>query len=743
MARAHPNLAPQAALAFNAANAAWRENRPDHALAEIEKAVAAAPDLAIAQVLKARILRRQGHLAKARQAYELALRSEPDHFDARLERGNILRATGDAQAAADDYRAAMATRADDPRPALALARLEEERADPGAGDRAAIAFQRALDRAAAGPEPQKRIAELYHDLARFRLERADLPRTLEALRQAKMALPPDSPTETQALIALDRAEVLLRLGMMDEGQQQMQALSTATAPAVLLSLARLAYRFNFWEEAIAILRRNADLHPETQQAWLELAEMQAEAWILDDALATLERAEQIGDLPTSIGENLRARIANRLGDAATARALYEQLEVRAPGTYRASIAMSLLYADDLPPETVAQRHRALFSDLGTNARARDAFPNDPDPDRPLRIGMVTADLHHQHPVNIFLQPLLARWDHDRLPLTIYFTGTTADDQTRLARSRVCAWRDIKAEGLASAVAADQIDILIDLSGHTAKSVMPLLANRLAPVQACFLGYPGSTGMPNIDWLIGDPIVTPPAQDGLCTEQVMRLPETVFCYAPETDYPLPDFSALRDRPLTFGSFNNIPKLGPRTVALWSRILNASPEARLLLRAPSFKAPAAIARFRDLFAAEGIAPDRLIFRGPVALDHMMHAYSEIDVALDPVAYNGGTTTLQALWMGVPVLTLAGGHFVSRMGASFLPAAGLDDWVAATEDDYVAKAQALTADRTALMHLKSGLRTELRQRPAWDPDRYAADFGDALRRMWRETPRDKPAS
>jgi len=218
---------------------------------------------------------------------------------------------------------------------------------------------------------------------------------------------------------------------------------------------------------------------------------------------------------------------------------------------------------------------------------------------------------------------------------------------------------------------------------------------------------------------------------------MRLPNTVFCFAPEVDYPLPDFVGLtRGRPLTFGSFNNIPKLTPGTIRLWADVLKAIPDSQLILRAPSFKDAAAIARFRRLFSEQGIAPVRLTFRGPVALDVMMQAYSEIDIALDPFPYCGGTTTLQALWMGVPVLTREGGQFVSRMGASFMTAAGLPDWVAKDDTAYVAKAVELGQDRPALLNLKRGLRAKLLTRPGWDADRYAADFGAALRAMWRQT-------
>lgn len=726
-------LPDEAAIAFNQANAAFREARFNEVLVFVEAALKAAPDLVEAHVLKARVFRRLDQIEAARAAYESALRVDPKSFDALLEQGNVLRGFGEDDEAAASYTAAMAARPTDARPALALARLMEEQPGPDAAERAAVAFQTAIDRAGAGPEPVPAMAGLCRDMARFRMDLADLPRALEALRQARLlagsgALAP--------LIDLDIAEAYLRLGMMDEAQALMERLSASEDPSLLRALAQLAYRFNFWSEAVAILTRWTVLRPDDAQAHLDLADMLVKAWLLEDALTSLNRAEASGAAPSVACAALRASIANRMGDAETALGLYEGLVAEGQESFASNAAMSLLYADSVTPQEVAERHRALFASWGQDARTRDSFCADPNSDRPLRIGMVTGDLHHQHPVNIFMQPLLARWDHARLPLTIYNMGSTVDDQTRLARRRAGTWRDVNTAQLPAQIEADRIDILIDLAGHTAGGTLRAFARRLAPVQASFLGYPGSTGVPNIDWLIGDPVVTPPEADHLCSERVMRLPHTVFCFAPEAEYPLPDFGASQGRPLTFGSFNNIPKLTPRTIRLWADVLRAVAGSRLLMRAPSFKDAGAVSRFRGLFADHGIGADRLVFRGPVGLDIMMHSYAEIDIALDPVPYCGGTTSLQALWMGVPVLSLDGGQFVSRMGASFMSAAGLPEWVAQDDDDYVSKAVVAALDRPELLNLKRGLRARLVARPGWDADLYAEDFGAALRKIWRET-------
>jgi predicted O-linked N-acetylglucosamine transferase (SPINDLY family) len=740
MSAAPTSIKPEAAAAFNTANAAFREGRFEAARDAAAQAARLAPAMAIAHVLNARALRRLGDAPAARTAYEAALTIDPTSFDALLEHGNVLRGLGEPVEAIASYSKAMEVRPLDARPALALARLWEEQPDQDAAERAAVAFQHALDRAGAGADPAPAMAGLCRDMARFRMERNDLPRALDVLRQARLLVEEGA---LAAMVDLDISEVYLRLGMMEKAQLLMEKLSGSEDPSLLRPLAQLAYRFNFWAEAVAILTRWTVLQPDDAQAHLDLADMQVKAWLLEDALVSLDRAEASGAVPPVASAALRASIANRLGDADTALALYEGLVAEGQDSFAPNAAMSLLYADTVTPEEVATRHRALFASWGHEARSLESFGADPNPDRPLRIGMVSGDLHHQHPVNIFMQPLLARWDHAGLPLTIYNTGSTVDDQTRLARSRVGTWHDVSTAQLPARIAVDRIDILIDLAGHTAGGTMRAFARRMAPVQASFLGYPGSTGVPNIDWLIGDPVVTPPGADHLCSEQVMRLPNTVFCFAPEVDYPLPDFESLaKGRPLTFGSFNNIPKLTPRTVRLWANVLLAIPGARLLLRAPSFKDAGAVARFRRLFADHGIDADRLVFRGPVGLDVMMQSYSEIDIALDPVPYCGGTTSLQALWMGVPVLTMEGGQFVSRMGASFMTAAGLPDWVARNDGDYVAKAVAIAQDRTALLDLKRGLRARLLAQPGWDADRYAKDFAEALRQTWSKTMQMKDA-
>ena len=403
-----------------------------------------------------------------------------------------------------------------------------------------------------------------------------------------------------------------------------------------------------------------------------------------------------------------------------------------------SAAMSSLYCDTLVAQEVSDLHRKLFAPLGENARTKESFKNSRDIKRKLKIGFVSADFHHQHPVNIFMQPVLARLNKDQFETTVYFTGVTYDDQTHQAKKRVgrwveCAiWND---EQLARDIEKAQIDILIDLSGHTSMHRMSLFAKRAAPVQVSFLGYPASTGVPNIDWIIGDSVVTPIGCESLYSEKIVRMPNTVFCFSPELEYPYPEYNETHQtRKLTFGSFNNVPKLTPHTISLWSKILHAVPESKLLLKAPSFLNKGAKESFIKRFESNGIDASRLEFRGPVGLFSMMLEYGDVDIALDPVPYNGGTTTLQAMWMGVPVIVKEGNNFVSRMGASFMKAAGLSDWVAKDDEEYVKIAKEMASDRKKLYELKKSMRDKLLKSSAWDIDLYTRDFESSLQKIWK---------
>ena len=719
---------------FNMGNVLLEQGQWEEAHACFAQALQNQAEFAAAWLQTARCEVRLGRLAQARESFASVLRLEPQNFSAWLEAGNLCRQMGLPEQALASYGRAVASAPARWEGHLTLARQLE---DAALWDEAARHYHQALGASSQKPGGVRAVHKM---MARYRLERGDAARALESLRQALGILRAENTepdVNERADLQIDLGEVLMRLGLQELAHRAFERASVATDEGVLSRLAQVSFHNNLWQEAQDVLRRNVALHPQSATALWNLAHSYAESWQLEEAEATLQKAEALA--PQSGAPSMRASIAGRLGDVDRAREMYRAMgEAEGPqSAMRSSAAMASLYSDTLSAQQVADLHRALFAPLGEGARAVASFANAREPGKRIRLGLISADFHHQHPVNIFMQPVLARLNRQQFEVFIYHTGIAHDDQTHQARARADHWVASAAMSplqLSRRIEADGIDMVLDLSGHTSMNRMAMLAQRVAPVQVTFLGYPGSTGVPNLDWIVADPVVAPQGSEGLFSEQVMRLPNTVFCYAPEADYPYPAYGqAHLQRPLTFGSFNNVPKLTPHTIKLWSAVLSELPQSRLVLKAPSFKDEMAIRTFRERFVREGVAAERIEFRGPVGLGDMMAEYADIDIALDPVPYNGGTTTLQAMWMGVPVLVKSGQHFVSRMGASFMQAAGLNDWVAHNDAEYVALAARHAGDRQALLSLKQGLRERLLGLPAWDIDQYVRDFEVALRQMW----------
>ena len=571
--------------------------------------------------------------------------------------------------------------------------------------------------------------ETLHWLGVWRLNAGDAQGAIAALR----TLPAQRHGSMMYL-----GEALLRAGHPEAAEKAFERASASVNPGFLHSLATRVYAHNYWQEAITILQRAHELRPTDVTILLALARIQSEVYELAACNETLARVRALApDHP-----ELRLQAAHQLGRMGDARGHLAMLRqaYEAGGDPRSrlasSIAMTALYDDTLSPQDVAALHRRLCEPIEKDLPPPPGFAPRATQGRRLRVGFVTGDLHRQHPVAIFMLPILTRIDRTRIEVCIYHTGTMHDAHTRQAEAHADRWRTAAAlddHALQRMILADEVDILVDLAGHTSSHRLGLFAIRSAPVQATFLGYPHSTGLRAIDWLIGDPVVSPDEHAALFSEGLARMPHSVFCFRPLADYPLPP-ARPADAPVTFGSFNNAMKLSGTTIRLWARVLDAVPGSVLLLKAPSLRDPTVCARFLSMFRAQGIAEDRVTFRGPTGLSDMMAEYGDIDVGLDPLPYNGGTTTMQALWMGVPVVTLAGGNFVGRMGASFLRSLGRPEWVASTPDDYVAIAQRLARDQAALRSERAALRAWMAASPLCDIDAYVRDFQSLLHRMWQ---------
>jgi protein O-GlcNAc transferase len=532
-------------------------------------------------------------------------------------------------------------------------------------------------------------------------------------------------------------EALLRVGQVAAAEKSFARASLSSNPDFLLTLSSKVYAHNYWQEAIAVLKKAIALRPQSVPSWLALAKIQSEVYLLAECRETLNQLQELApDHPEArlLSAGLQGRMGDARGHLRTLQAAYAQ-GGDPLSRLASSIAMTALYHDSLSCNEVADLHRQLCAPIEAVVKQKIDFSNPPSSNRRLRIGLVTGDLHRQHPVNIFMLPVLLRFDHAKFELCVYHTGTMHDEYTRQAQGCADRWTEVTTlddAALQRRIVSDEVDILLDLAGHTASHRLGVFALRAAPVQATFLGYPHSTGLSAIDWLVGDATVSPAEHAHLFSEGIAQMPGSVFCWAPVDDYPLPA-ARPASAPVVFGSFNNAMKLSPKTVALWARVLLAVPGSQLLLKAPSLRDEAVQSRFAALFAAQGITPERLIFRGPSGLGEMMQAYGDMDIALDPTPYNGGTTTLQALWMGVPVVTLTGGNFVSRMGMSFMQTLGRPEWVAADDAGYVKAAAKLAQACGTLRASRKLLREQMQASALCDIAGYVAHFETLLANMW----------
>lgn len=587
--------------------------------------------------------------------------------------------------------------------------------------------------------------ESAHWAGVWALQAGDAALAADLLRQPAGRSPPRYGSKMYLGLAL------FAQGQAAQAELAFQEAAQSPSPQFLDLLATKVLPLNYWQEAIAIRRRITELQPAKVSAWVDLALLQVESWKMSDAQQTLERARMLAP-----GDPSLATAARRIGgrtldpDDAFQYALAEYQKESPLSRMASVVTMSGLYASDISAADLQALHRRMAApieaDMGASATPPASFAQRLDPARRLRIGYITSDLFRQHPVNLFMLPVLERHDRARHDIHIFYTGNIRDEYTRRARAAATRWHDADTwsdEELRERILAEEIDILIDLSGHTSGHRLGVMVMRSAPVQVSYLGYPHSTGLSAVDWLIGDPVVSPFEHAALYTEGLAQLPHSVFCWAPVDPYPLPK-PRPAEAPLVLGSFNNAIKMGRKTFALWSRVLHALPQATLLIKAPGGDDALLQERLRKGFAAQGVDAARIVFRGPSALEDMMAEYGDMDIALDPLPYNGGTTSLQALWMGVPLVTRSGGNFVGRMSSSFLKTLGQEGWVAEDDDAFVRIVCELAAHIATVRQGREAQRRRMMDSPLCDIGRFTADLENLYAGMWAAAcSPDKPLS
>lgn len=383
-----------------------------------------------------------------------------------------------------------------------------------------------------------------------------------------------------------------------------------------------------------------------------------------------------------------------------------------------------------------RRHRVYGQLVAAAARPLPPIPGPRDPDRVLRIGILSPDLR-EHSVGYFIEPFFLHHTPG-VEIAVYSGHKTDDDRMTLRlRDRAALWREVSHmpdDALARRMRDDRVDVALDLSGATMGHRLGALAWRPAPVQITYLGYPSTTGVPGMTHRIVDSITDPPGAEAFATERLLHADPCFLCYTIPADAPEPQRTAREG--VTFGSFNVISKVGPQVLDAWARVMHATPGSRLLLKARSLGSESLRARLRADFERRGIEPGRVECLAFVKgrMNHLA-LYSRVDVALDPFPYNGTTTTCEALSMGVPVVTMEGDRHASRVGVSLLRAAGLDELVARSPEAYIELASSLAQDTARLDAFRRDLRPRMLASPLCDAQAFVERFERAIRSAWRE--------
>ncbi|MBP7371379.1 MAG: tetratricopeptide repeat protein [Opitutaceae bacterium] len=587
-------------------------------------------------------------------------------------------------------------------------------------------------------DPKSAICALRLGVA---LQALDRLQEAETQLRASLALVPKAPDAWMHLgIVLERqnrpADAIAALQKAielnprhSEAMEQLGTLLTATQGAAA---------------AEPIFRKLVSLQPNRASAWSNLGITLGNIGELGEALTCFERALALEPrlAHAHAGQGLTLERCYRLPEALAA---YSRAIDCNPSQYDAQSArlLGLHYLPDIPREQLFAEH------VQTGQRMAATLPKSclsaQVPARPatrtrLRLIILSADLR-AHSVAYFLEPLLAHLDRTAFEVILYHDHAKVDAMTERLRSLADEWRYIAAaphHAVAALLRNDAPDILLDLAGHTGLNRIALFSQRFAPVQVTYLGYPDTTGMPAMDYRLTDPFADPPGDsDAFNTETLVRFPATAWCYAPPLSAPAPAAPPSASfGNITFGCFNNFAKITDELLAIWARLLAAVPHSRLLLKGHGLEVPALRADIHRRFAQAGLDSNRveLLGRTSTIAEHLA-TYARIDVALDTFPYHGTTTTCEALWMGVPVVTRAGDRHASRVGISLLQAARHPDWIAHDWDAYIALAVQLANDLPLRTLLRQRLRDDLRQSALLDHPAQAARFAAALQSMWAE--------
>ena len=678
-----------------------RQKRSEEAIDLLRSALDLNPAYYEALVNLGNVLQDTGDLEGARECYRRALESTPGAAAALRGLGNVALRRQDYQEALDFYREAEKGAPHDPE----LRRVKVS-ALVGCGLwREGLELTREL----LDPLPEEIRGELGEALERFNEERFS-----EGVELMKRVLAPLAGEQVSWDLepVLDALPIVNRLlagrDRMEEREGVVRlwvALQPESAVAHL-ELGILLHGTDREEEAIIEYAQALKRDPECSQAWTNLCRAFIRRGRLEDARATIQRSLELD--PTN------------------------------------SVAHSnLIFVDDIDErctsqEGLAERQRWWRSHGAALAVEAGHYANIPDPTRRLRVGYVSGDFR-QHSAAFCLAGVVCSHDPGQVEVVCYsnYEGS-ADTWTKRFRCASSLWRDVQRlsdRELSETIRADGIDILVDLSGHSARNRLLTFARKPAPVQVSAWGYSTGTGLQTMDYLFTDAVCMPPETQQYYVEKFWYLP-CIICYDPPRGAPpVAPLPSADGRGTTFGCLNRIVKVTREALRLWAAILHACPGSRLLLKDTGFNSPEAVARTRAEMESLGIEPSRLLIRGGSSQYDHLAAYHDVDIALDPFPQGGGITTLEGLWMGVPAITMLGTRKMQeRVTSSFMTVLGLEDFVARSRDEYVQVAVARAQELQRLVELRQGMRARMQASPLMGGRLYCQPVEAAYREMWR---------
>ncbi len=690
LAEAQTNLGLALQHYYNTGNLLLNAGKPEDAATNFRNALAIEPNLAEAHYNLGNALKGLGQNEDAAASYRRAIEIKPDFAEAHGSLGNVLKQNGRLADAVASYRRVLEIKPDY---AEAHNNLGNALKDLGQLEDAVASYQLALKIKPDYTEAHNNLGNALKDLGQLE----------DAIASYQLALK----------IKPDFAEAHNNLGV------------------ALYDLGQLA-------EAEASCRRSLEIKPDYAEAYNNLGNMLKDIGRIENAMASYRRALEIKPDYAEAYSNLGNALKD-IGQFGDAIGSYQRaLEIK-PGYTEArdGLLFTLNYDTRHTPSYHLEQARQYGHVVAAKVGVRfTSWRCTHRPER-LRVGLVSGDMR-KHSVGYFLEGLLAHIDPSRIELIAYPTHHQEDELTARIRPYFSAWHPLVGkndETAARLIHADGVHILFDLSGHTAHNRLPVFAWKPAPVQVSWLGLPATTGVAEMDYVLGDSWAIPAEFENQFSEAVWRMPESYICLTvPSQSVDIVPPPALITGRINFGSFNNLAKMNDAVVAVWSNILQSVPKSRLLLKTKQLSDAVICKQTFQRFAARGIAPDRLLLGGILASrDEHLAAYNKVDIALDTFPYPGVTTSAEALWMGVPVLSMQGNSFLSCTAASIANNAGLPDWVAADEADYVAKAVAYASDLERLAALRSVLREQVLASPLFDAPRFARNFEDALWGMW----------